>query len=241
MATQLRAAFTVAATDRSENARIALLARRFDQAPVLDEGRLVGWVSTAHLGGRGPVASSLVTLDRCVVLARTSPVSDAISLVPSRGLLFLAGSDGIAEFIVPSDLDRHVVRSLLYILLSEIEFRLADLLREHVEEADIVLHFGRRERQMYDAARQKGRETHAVEYLYLRNYAPLSKLVPALRSDDDWSIDRQEADLLGLNTLRNCVAHPSKSLTGTLAPEAIAAGAALAAAVAGHLRRITNA
>ncbi|MGY2001691.1 hypothetical protein [Blastococcus sp. SYSU DS1024] len=213
MSTPIAGALCLSAGDRSSGARRALEQGGFDQAPVLDDGRLVGWVRLKDLGGRGFVASSVVPLDKTVVLARSASVGDALDHLAHGHLIFLAGSSGIVEFVVVSDLDRHIVRSYLYVLLSAVEFRLAELAKRHLDDEQIVRNFQGQSRSRYRRARAKGRETRAVEYLYLLDYARIGKLIPELQSSE-WVPGDQEWDLVELNVLRNCVAHPSKSLTG---------------------------
>src|SRR4051812_31317545 len=107
VSTSLADARAVPPDMRANEAHDLLLQLRFDQAPVVSSGRLVGWVRTSDLSGQALVRSSLIPLDQCVVLARDTPVSDAIASVAQNGLVFLAGRTGITDFVVPSDLDRH--------------------------------------------------------------------------------------------------------------------------------------
>lgn len=240
MSTPLRVALKVSAGDRAADAGAALRQVGFDQAPVFDEGRLTGWVRASQLGGRGFVSSSVVTLDRCVVLARSASVGDAVTLLANRHLIFLAGSAGIEEFVVVSDLDRHVVRSYLYVLLSAVEFRLATLVRARVPEESIIQNFRDDALERYRSAQKKGRETHAVEYLYLLDYSYLIGAVPELQEVPGWSPRDQRRDLNNLNRLRNVVAHPSKSLTGDFSAQEIADLAAQANEALSHLRAVDS-
>jgi hypothetical protein len=238
MASPLSGALCVNVGDRCSDARQVLASHRYDQAPVLDEQRVVGWVRAAQLGGRGFVSSALVSLDRCVVLGQSSPVADVISLVADKGLIFLAGSTGISEFVVPSDLDRHVVRAYLYVLLSEIESRLANLVRDDVAEEDVIATLDKPQRKRYESARSRGQETHAVEYLYLSSYQKLIANVFKLSQLSSWPPADQLQDLRSLNPLRNCIAHPSKSLTGELDPATIAELTRRANAVLDELEKL---
>lgn len=237
IATSLASSYTVCAKQRATAARRGLLAARFDQAPVLNEERLVGWVRTAHLSGRGPVSSHLIPLDRCVVLSSDAALSNVIGLVARAGFVFLAGAAGIDRFVVPSDLDRHAVRSYLYVVLSEIEFHLADLVREWVPEPQIIENFESDQRESYESSHSKGRETHAVEYLYLSSYISLIKRTPALAAVLGWTDSTHRRELAEVNELRTCVAHPSRSLFGRFDPVEIERRAALAERLLHQLRQ----
>jgi hypothetical protein len=236
ISTRLDTAYSVPDGMRVKEAHPLLVQLRFDQAPVIRDGRLVGWVRTSHLTGRGIVRSSMIPLDRSPVLAMGSPISDAIAAVADHGLVFLAGRKGIDGFIVASDLDRHGVRSYLYVVLSEIEFQLAGLTRQLLSEERVLETFGADQRHAYEEARLKGRETDAVEYLYLRNYLSLIKYMPEVAAFLGKGIRAQRRTLGSLNDLRNCIAHPSRSLTGSFAPEDIATRALMAENVIDELR-----
>lgn len=213
IATPLVGSTKVAANMKSAEAKVLLQALRFDQAPVFADERLTGWVRTSHLIGRGYVSSAMTELNRCVVLSRDTPVSNAVASVARTGLVFLAGSAGITEFVVPSDLDRHAVRCHLYVLLSEMEIFLSEHVKEAVPLDEIENLIRAREKTRYEAARARGMETNPVEYLMLSSYVTLLDRLPAV----DTSLLGEPEDLkrvfVRLNQLRNCVAHPSKALT----------------------------
>ncbi len=132
-----------------------------------------------------------------MVLSSASPVRDAIRLVAHNGLVFLAGSSGISDFIVASDLDRHVVRSYLYVVLAEIELRLADLTRNHVPESEIIAQFKVGQRARYKAACEQGKESNPVEYLYLSNYRLLLTSLAPLLATSMWVAERTSVRLEG--------------------------------------------
>jgi hypothetical protein len=205
----------------STEARRLLLSYGFDQAPVMRGERLFGWVRTAHLGGRGRVGSHAMLLDESAILSRDTPLADTLHGVVSHGLVFLAGTGGIGRFVVFSDLDRHAVRCYLYILVSELEMLMADRVAATLTQEEIIKCFGESAAQRYDAAEAKGQEIRAVEYLYFLDYARLAKRVPSIASAFPGEPKRLPHAINGLNRLRNCVAHPSRSLTAEFAPEEV--------------------
>lgn len=237
ISTPLSDAYTVSVEERATVARRVLIEKRFDQAPALRDNRLVGWVKTARLGGRGRVNASVTPLDESAVLSRDTSVSDAIIHVAAGGLVFLAGPAGIDQFVVPSDLDKHAVRSHLYVVLSEIEFTLAALAREALSEREVVDGFTKVERRYYESARSKGRETHPVEYLYLGSYTPLIERTPELSRLIGWDEATREV-MTRLNALRHVVAHPSASLLGRFDSADIAKRLSEAETFRGRLQQV---
>lgn len=220
MSTSLADAYTLSPAMGATEARQLLRGLHFDQAPVKsEEGRLLGWVRTAQLGGRGLVESSLIPLDKSLILSRETPVGDALRTACERGLVFLAGGSGISDFVVPSDMDRHVIRCHLYVILSEIEMVLAAQVRHVLAEEDLVEKFDEEQRARYLAATAKGRETHAVEYLYLGDFVPLLSKLEPLTAHVHHPVKQLRRELTLLNELRTFVAHPAKSVTGQFEPD----------------------
>jgi hypothetical protein len=212
MATELALAHNLPHDMRSTVARDLMRSLRFDQAPVMRRGRLAGWVRTASLTGRGSVEQHLTPLEDCAILAGDTPVSDAIKAVAKYQLVFLAGAAGINAFVVSSDLDRHAVRCYLYVLVSELEMYMASQAAASLSAEQIEAHLGN-QRKRYKLAQERGVETHPVEYLNFSAYEAIAQEVPAIVA----RFPGPDYDLAGelgrLRKLRDCVAHPSKSLT----------------------------
>ncbi len=214
IATDLSESFNLPSEMRSSAARDLLRSMRFDQAPVMREQRLIGWVRTTHLVSRGLVQTRATLLDKCTILSRDTSVGDALKLVAKEHLVFLAGTSGVREFIVASDLDRHAVRCYLFTLLSELEMHLAGLVHySQVSEEEVLRLLQKRDRKRYDAAAEKGMETWPVEYLVFSAYKTLSPAVPEVIDCFPGDPEELGASWGLLTKLRNCVAHPSRSLT----------------------------
>lgn len=223
MATPLKDAVAVNVNMRASAAKEMLRAARFDQAPVVnDEGRLCGWARTANLGGRGFVSGSLIPLERCAIQSLDTPVGDTLQTIAASGLVFFAGRSGITSFAVPSDLDRHVVRCYLYVLLSEAEMLLADVAEASLSVEAIESLMRGREKTRYESACSRDIETRPVEYLMLSAYSGIVDKIPSLVAAFPGSQNELRAVLKEFTRLRNCVAHPAKSLTAEFYADEIA-------------------
>jgi hypothetical protein len=237
MATPLADAFAVNSAMKASAAKAMLREARFDQAPVInDEGQLCGWVRTASLGGRGYVTGSLIPLERCVIQSLDTSVGDALQAVASSGLVYFAGRTGISAFAVASDLDRHVVRCYLYVLLSEVEMLLADAAEAELSREAIERLIRGRDRTRYEAACANDVETRPVEYLMLSAYSGIVDGIKPLVAAFPGSQNELRAVLKKFTRLRNCVAHPAKSLALEFEPAEVASLAMKADAFTTGLR-----
>ena len=107
LSTSLDRAQNVLATESAAEAFEQLSRNRFDQAPVTDEGRVVGSVLTADLAGATDVASVMTRLEDCPLLSMDAPLSVLLSALADAPMVFLVGSTGLQAFVTPSDLERH--------------------------------------------------------------------------------------------------------------------------------------
>lgn len=222
MTTQLKDSHSVNIAMKASAARDMLRAARFDQAPAVnEEGRLCGWVRTANLGGRGFVSASLIPLERCAIQSRDTSVGDVLPVIASVGLVFFAGTKGITEFAVASDLDRHVVRCYLYLVLAETEMLLADIAESELSRETVESQIRGRDRIRYEAARSAGLETRPVEYLMISAYSRIVHQMRSVTGSFPGTQTELRSTLKELTRLRNCVAHPAKSLTTEFGAEDI--------------------
>ena len=146
LATSLDRAQNVSITDSAAGAFERLSQNRFDQAPVTDEGRVIGSVLTADLAGATDVASVMMRLEDCPLLSMDAPLSVLLSALADAPMVFLVGSTGLQAFVTPSDLERHAARAHFYLLVSSIEILLADAvdsLGDEVIEAAVIKGRGR--------------------------------------------------------------------------------------------------
>jgi hypothetical protein len=237
IATDIKDAVTV---DRAELADIAyrqLNQQRFDQAPVVYQGRVIGWVLTSRLSEDSDVNSVMTPLDNATIVSAESAIPRVLQLLGRHNFVFTADSDGIAGFIVPSDLDRHSVRSYFYLLIAGIEMLLSEIVKSMVPEDDIIATMRPSMQRRYGQALEKDSEAHPVEYLYI---GELVKLFLARASSKDASLwdDASIQRLHAVENFRNTVMHPSCSIATTVSPSQAAELASSAEYIAERLRRM---
>ena len=211
--TSLASAVTVELTESPEAAYSRLQSASFDQAPVTRAGRLAGWIATEALARHEPVESCMTALEDCTLVSAESSIAGILPLLANRKFLFVVGAGEMLGFIVLSDLDRHAVRSYVYLLIAGIEMQLAEIVRKACKPDDIEEKIRGPLAKVYNEACSKGQETNPVEYLNLKG---LMELFQGAECDDHLLCDERLSDLLGrIAKYRNDVMHANKSLAAS--------------------------
>jgi CBS domain-containing protein len=236
-ATDIKVAVTVDQNELAVTACKRLAEQRFDQAPVIFQERIVGWVLTSQLSEAETVNSAMTQLDNSIIVSAETSIPRALQLLGQHDFVFTADKDGLAGFIVPSDLDRHAVRSYFYLLVARIEMLLSEIIRSAMPKEAIIATMRPGLQERYEQAHEANTEAHPVEYLYIRQ---LIKLFFATSHSKDpllWNESLTE-QLAAVEKFRNLVMHPTCSIAATTSPSAAAEVASGAEEVAGRLRQM---
>ncbi len=188
-----------------------LSALRFDQAPVVHQRRLVGWVSTANLASVERVKAVMKRLDMSAIVSEEASIADVLQLLATDGLVFTVDQSGICGFVTPSDLERHAARTHFYLLITGIEMLLAQIVREHAAPSAVLDRLSGDSRERWDADLGAGTETDPAEYLYLRDLAELFLSLP-LAGPLQGLDDRLSNVLTEVCQFRPSVMHANRSL-----------------------------
>ena len=237
ISTAITEAVTVELTEPAELARKRLQDARFDQAPVMHEDRPVGWVATAGLTCGRSIKLAMTSLENCTLISGEASIATILRLLLTDKFLFTVSEDGLSGFIVHSDMDRHAVRSYLYLLISGIEMLLAEIVKSAVPEERIVAAIRGNMQGAYKQARSDNQETSSAEYLYIGDLVRLFSQTPYARDQSLWS-DSSKQTLLEVKAFRNSVMHPVRSIAAVENIEKAANLPRWANAVAAQLRAI---
>lgn len=161
---------------------------RFDQAPVTNRARVVGWVATDTLEEAPNVRGVMKPLERSAIVSKEASIADVLQLLDD-GFVFIVDEHGISGFVTPSDLERHAARSHFYLLVAGVEMLLSAIVRAQIDPLVIVDRFSEESRERWDADRTTSQETHPAEYLYVRDLADLFLGLPDARSEHGWDRD----------------------------------------------------
>ncbi len=185
-----------------------LLEHSFDQAPVISEGIVIGWILTSKLKESDSISDSMTRLSPDDLISSDAPLNDLLSRLTKQQLIFLVGNEGIEGFVVRSDIGRHVSRAHLYLLVSGLEIIMTKIIaRDFNQMIDLEKLMSPSSRTAWESDRRQGFDANPVEYLDIRG---LGKALAVLKSplihigvsklDWDSFIDT-------LSSIRNWVAH----------------------------------
>jgi len=211
ISTAMTEAVTVELTEPAEFAHKRLEDARFDQAPVMREGRPVGWVATVGLTHDRNIKSVMTSLENCTLVSSEASIATTLRLLLKDRFLFTVSDDGLSGFIVHSDMDRHAVRSYLYLLISGIEMLLAEIVKSAVPEERIARAIYGNMKKAYREAHADNQETNPAEYLYIGDLVRLFSQTSYARDQNLWS-DSSKHMLLEVKAFRNSVMHPVRSI-----------------------------
>jgi hypothetical protein len=237
IATPIADAVTVRLAESSEVARRRLVDARFDQAPVMGEGRAAGWVATGDLKSHKTVRSAMTPLNDCTLVSAESSTASVLQLLPENKFLFVVDKHGLSGFIVQSDLDRHAVRSYLYLLIAGVEMLLSEIVKHAVADEQIIASIRSNLKKRFEQAHTANQETSPAEYLYIDQ---LIALFAQTRYASDPSLwDDSLTELLDkVKVFRNDVMHPTRSLAASEVIRTVANLPRWAAEVSHRLRGI---
>ena len=239
IATNIKGAVTVDPGESPVLAHRRLRDQRFDQAPVVAEDRVLGWVKMTELSSGQAIASVMTPLHICPIVSADASIADVLQILAWQDLIFTADKDGLSGFIVRSDLDRHAVRSYFYLLISGVEMLLSELVRSAISEERAVSFIRAGLKDTYESARSENEETNAVEYLFINHLVDLFCETPFVSDTRIWD-EALTNQLLSVRDFRNNVMHPTRSIAATTHPREAAHIARCAEEVSGRLRNIVT-
>lgn len=239
ISTSLNDSFKVQLNGRPEEAYSQLESHRFDQAPVIFQNHIVGWVAREHLRGANKVKSVMVPLEKSSIVSADASIASVLQLLGryDHGFVFTAGDAGLLGFMVHSDTDRHAARSYFYLLVSAIEMLLSTLVRANVpfEAQRLAMRPDMADR--YAEASINDQEADLVEYLYMEELVDLFLTTPYASDSTIWS-RAYTSRLHELNKFRPVVMHPARSIAGSGSSAQLAALARGAMDVVAKLQEI---
>jgi CBS domain-containing protein len=219
LAVPMSQAFSVAPKDDADGAARRLRENRFDQAPVLDGERILGFVLTRELTPAliRRVVDAMVPLGSGNVVSADASIGRLMEWILDPGFLFVLEGRDVTGFIAVSDFNKQPVRGYLYLLLARLEIGLAGLVRRRFPDQETALALLPPDGQAVVRDRYQGDRT-AEEESELIAYFDFSDLVEVVtedgelrhtvsgRSRNGWS------DYAGgLVRLRNDVMHPVRN------------------------------
>jgi hypothetical protein len=220
---RLEEALVLTPTERADLATAKLAPRGFDQAPVLDGGRVVGLFHIENAATSTALVGDVVRPIRPEhLVSADAPVSRVLSWLIEVPCLFVLDGRQITGFIVEADLNKQPARTYFYLLVASLEAGLAGLIRDWMggDESRLlpVLSEPMRERilEMRAEARRDDLDADLVAYFLFSDILRVIAHVPEVRSQLGMSSAKAWKKRTGaLIGLRNAVMHPARDLLGS--------------------------
>lgn len=227
--TPLAHAEVAAPRERASNVLSKLQRHSFDQAPVLSDGQLVGWIQTTTLAAypTRSIGRLMHRLQATTFVSADAPMTAVVEALADSQMVFVVQGRKVDGFIVAADLNKHAARTHFYLLVADLELALVALLRRR------YLRIGGLLNRIPSAARTKARKRfqrdrmHASEIdqlavldfpelLLIVGRSPRVREALGFRSEPVWerATDR-------MNRFRIAVMHPSAPFIGEWTPPAV--------------------
>lgn len=208
--------------DEAAGAADVMTARGFDQAPVIEAGRVVGIVKVVALrGGAKTVGDATEQIRTEHLVSADAPVSSALAWLVEIPCLFVLDGRRITGFFLEADLNKQPARTYFYLLVASLEAGLAQALRGWVGADEMRLlevmpaRMRNRVLKTRDEARRDDIDADLVAFLLFSDILRIVGAVAELRSwlgargRRHWH--KETGRLVGL---RNAVMHPTRELVG---------------------------
>jgi CBS domain-containing protein len=225
---RLGEAVVLTPTDSAGDAAAKLAPHGFDQAPVLDGGRVLGLFNVADVPTGNPLVGDCVRPIRPEYLVSAdAPVSRVLAWLIEAPCLFVLDGRQITGFIVEADLNKQPARTYFYLLVASLEAGLAGLIREWMHGDEFVLlpvlsqAMRSRVLEMRAEAQSDDVDADLVAYFLFTDILRVIGHVPEMRSQLGVSSAKSWRKRTGaLIGLRNAVMHPARDLLGPDRPVA---------------------
>lgn len=124
-------------TDNARKTGVWLEANDYDSAPVYEDGSPVGYVTVKAATGADPgdlVGDIQAPLGVAVIIAPDAPFDVVLEALYDRPFYYLADRNEVAGVLTRADLNTEPVYQHLYTLLSRLERRFRETIREHAPD-----------------------------------------------------------------------------------------------------------
>ena len=141
----------------------------FDQAPVTSNNTVIGWILQKDIDASKSLEKVFRPLSHIHLISDDSPLDDALQRLVHQELIFTIGSKGIDGFIVRSDIQRHVSRAHMYLLISGLEILMTRNVEfENRSVKDLVNLMSVSSRDAWERAKAEKNDANPIEYLDLK-------------------------------------------------------------------------
>jgi hypothetical protein len=180
----------------------------YEQAPVTENGQVVGWILRSTIDSSSESKVNFDLLDQADLISADAPLNDLLQRLMRQKLIFLVGATGIEGFAVQSDIERHVSRAHLYLLISGLEICMAKILNTNLSDPAVVIpKMSSQSKYYWDIAKANDEDANPIEYLDLNGLGESLILEKEALIHLGLTADRFKIYLGMLKNIRDWVAH----------------------------------
>ena len=180
----------------------------YEQAPVTENGQVVGWILRSNIDASSESKVNFDLLDQADLISADAPLNDLLQRLMHQKLIFLVGATGIEGFAVQSDIERHVSRAHLYLLISGLEICMAKILSTNLSNPDVVIpKMSSQSKYYWDLASANDEDANPIEYLDLNGLGESLILEKQALIHLGLSAEQFKIYLRMLKNIRDWVAH----------------------------------
>jgi hypothetical protein len=221
LAIPMEDAYCLEATGTVQDALRELTNRHFDQAPVVRNGVVEGFVLRSRLNGlnaEAQISSAERRIGPGAVVSADAPVGSLLGWVEEEGMLFVVEGRRLSGFITVWDFNKQPARAYFYLLIGKVEARLSEIVRRRFAPllAEAFDAFGeRRARQLKEyyqrqvLANVESDEIAVLGFSDLLHLAATDADIQTMLGAVSGSIRREQT---GLVELRDAVMHANLTL-----------------------------
>jgi len=192
----------------------------FDQAPVVSDDGLAGYVIRDDLirESTGSVRPKIRSLRSHDLATADSPIGETLSWLTTHPILFLLEGNDVTGFITPSDLNKQGGRTYFYLLLAQVELAISELLRHrYADQRQLVADLtAARLEQVLERYEDDQKHDVATDIVSCLTFADLCEIVGRsadLREQFGFQSKKQASSRLEpVKKLRDRVMHPVRAL-----------------------------
>jgi hypothetical protein len=207
----------------SQRDAFAVLRRgNFDQAPVIIDGRVEGFVLRSELSHASsePAASAVHPLATSQLIAGDAGFPDLVAGLIEAPMLFVLEGRAISGFVTPSDVNKQPGRTHFFLLLADLELSLSEAIRTWHPEQEGLLALLRpaRAEQIRTRRNEEVRDNVDADLVadmtLIDLFTIVEKSTPLLAACGYDNPVAWRHNCNAIETLRNAVMHPVRPLLG---------------------------
>jgi predicted transcriptional regulator len=204
--------FSCSLEDDAKKVKDSMQEMDFDYYGVHSNGRIIGYIAKHELGDDGLISQYVHSFAMENLVAESTSLIEILQILRDKHPVFVLERNHVKKLITVADLQKQPIRMLVFGLISLLEMKLLDLIKEHYknDEWKYYLSDGRIEKalQVYETRKDKNVGLGLIECLQLSDKGTIIKKTPMLLEKLEFSSKTELVRFFkSIEDLRNNTAH----------------------------------